>query len=338
MAAMQQAMREKNSARAEMSVAEGIEAYIALCRAKGLRPKTVLNYLGTLQLFEKWCKESGIRRIEDVTGKVMGRYVAHLRQRGKYTAYYDIGAMAAAAPEKRKDYAKSLSISTVNDHIRAIKAFFALLEREGITAQTPMADIGLIKTEAKPRIYMDGATLLKLTSSLDRTLFSEHRDYAMIMLLADSGMSPGECAGLRTEDVDLKSRSIHLKGKASKGRRGRTVYFTPDTEKMLRRWISYKARFVESDLLFPTKHNGEPVTVTNFERNFRHYLKRAAIEGSYSPRSLQHSFAKACLDRGMDMYTLSILLGHSTPSVTERAYPGLGVSDPGMRYRMLGPG
>ena len=61
-------------------------------------------------------------------------------------------------------------------------------------------------------------------------------------------------------------------------------------------------------------------TVSQYETNFRKYVVRSGIAKKASPHTLRNNFAKRCLLSGMDIYTLSRILGHSSVKVTERAY------------------
>ena len=87
---------------------------------------------------------------------------------------------------------------------------------------------------------------------LVKSYFSEHRDYAMIFLMLDSGMRLGECSMLLVGDVHLAKKQIFLRAEITKGRKDRIVYFSDKTESILRRWIQYKDRYVETDYLFLT--------------------------------------------------------------------------------------
>ncbi len=60
--------------------------------------------------------------------------------------------------------------------------------------------------------------------------------------------------------------------------------------------------------------------VSDFEKNFAKYIKRAGIRKRVSPHTLRNNFAKRCLMSGMDIYTVSRILGHSSVKVTEEAY------------------
>ncbi|MDY4583169.1 MAG: tyrosine-type recombinase/integrase [Candidatus Faecousia sp.] len=81
---------------------------------------------------------------------------------------------------------------------------------------------------------------------------------------------------------------------------------------VLRRWLQYKDRYVESDYLFPVRERGGHIQVSNFESNFKKYLIRSGLNEQFTPHCLRNNFAKRCLMSGMDIYTLSKLLGHSS--------------------------
>ena len=80
-----------------------------------------------------------------------------------------------------------------------------------------------------------------------------------------------------------------------------------------------------------------PVNLSSFESNFKGYLRRAKIEKDVTPHCLRNNFAKRCLMNGMDIYTLSRLLGHSSVTVTEEAYLDLTDNDIGQRYQRFSP-
>ena len=73
------------------------------------------------------------------------------------------------------------------------------------------------------------------------------------------------------------------------------------------------------------------------ESNYASYVRRAGLSENISPHCLRNNFAKRCLMSGMDIYTLSRLLGHSSVTVTEQAYLDLTDEDLGKRYQHFSP-
>ena len=141
---------------------------------------------------------------------------------------------------------------------------------------------------------------------------------------------------IKTDDVDMKERTILLPAENTKGRKSRVVFFSKKAHHLLQRWFQYKDRYCESEFVFPVK-SGTLLEISNFEANFRKYLSRAGIEKNISPHALRNNFAKRCLMNGLDIFTLSKILGHSSVSVTEQAYMDLSEQDLRRRYQSFSP-
>lgn len=312
--------------------------FMLYCRTTQLREKTMLSYEQTLRLFEKWCQEEqGITTVDKVNENVVRRYIFDLQERGKYTFYANDKQKAINCPERRRDFRKPVSTTTINNYIRNLRVFFNYLERNYIIRKNPMKRVRQLRANRQPKIYLSDDEVRRLLARFDRSYFSEHRDYMMILLMLDSGMRLGECSTLLVADLELSRKRINLRPEETKGRQERTVFFSPKTEKALRSWLQYKDRYVESDYLFPVKEHGGSIGVGNFERNFRKYIERAGLNPDYTPHCLRNNFAKRCLMNGMDIYTLSKILGHSSVTVTEQAYLDINDDDMSKRYQHYSP-
>ena len=292
----------------ELSLEFMIDEYMVYCRSRQLREKTMASYEQSLRLFERWCREQMcINYVENISEGVIRRYINDLQERGKYTFYSNENAKATNNPDRRRDF------------------------------RNPMKKIRQLKSNRKAKEYLSDEDFKRLIGNLDKSYFSEHRDFAMIMLMMDTGMRLGECSCLLTDDIDLARKQIFLRAEITKGRKDRRVFFSQKTEVIIRRWLQYKDRYITTDYLFPVKHNGLPLAVNNFEKNFKKYLQRAGLPTNVSPHCLRNNFAKRCLMSGMDIYTLSRILGHSSVMVTEQAYLDLTDNDLGKRYQHFSP-
>ena len=80
-----------------------------------------------------------------------------------------------------------------------------------------------------------------------------------------------------------------------------------------------------------------PLELRSFESNFRRYVMRCGIKKEISPHALRNNFAKRCILAGMDIYTLSRILGHSSVTVTEKAYLDLTDQDIKRCYQNFSP-
>ncbi len=317
-----------------MNIEKMIGVYVEYCRSEMLRPKTIEAYKQGLYLFAAWLKENeNVTDFEAVKDVMIRRYMLDLQNRGKYTFSADRKQEMINYPTHRRDYNQKLSNITINNYLRYIRTFFAwLLEMEYIE-KTPMKKVRLLPQERPPKEYLEDYEVKRLLQVLNTDLFVEYRDKTVMMIMLDSGTRLGETLSVETEQIDLMEKSILLPAEKTKGRKTRTVFFSQKTEKELRKWLKYKERYCSSDYAFPIRSTGRPMTVSQYGTNFRKYMVRAGITKKVSPHTLRNNFAKRCLLSGMDIYTLSRILGHSSVKVTERNY--LDVKDEELKEKYL---
>lgn len=314
------------------------DEFMLYCRSTQLREKTMSSYEQTLHLFGRWLSdELQIYTVDKITENVIRKYIDDLMTRGKYTFYVNDLSKKKNCPDRRRDYRKPVSVTTINNYIRNIRVFFNWMEREYIIRKNPMKRIRQLKYNRQAKVFLSDEDLKKFLSKFDKSYFTEHRDYVMIMLMLDSGMRLGECSTVLVTDLELARKRINLRAEETKGRKDRTVYFSPKTETIIRRWLQFKDRYVESDYLFPIKEHGGSIGVGNFESNFKKYILRAGLNEEYTPHCLRNNFAKRCLMNGMDIFTLSKILGHSSVEVTEKAYLDLTDDDISKQYHRASP-
>jgi len=314
------------------------DEFMLYCRSTQLREKTMSSYEQTLHLFGRWLSdELKIYTVDKITENVIRKYIDDLMVRGKYTFYVNDLSKKKNCPDRRRDYRKPVSVTTINNYIRNIRVFFNWMEREYIIRKNPMKKIRQLKHNRQAKVFLSDEDLKKFLSKFDKSYFTEHRDYVMIMLMLDSGMRLGECSTVLVTDLEIARKRINLRAEETKGRKDRTVYFSPKTETIIRRWLQFKDRYVESDYLFPIKEHGGSIGVGNFESNFKKYILRAGLNEEYTPHCLRNNFAKRCLMNGMDIFTLSKILGHSSVEVTEQAYLDLTDDDISKQYHRASP-
>ncbi|MBR3873729.1 MAG: tyrosine-type recombinase/integrase [Clostridia bacterium] len=321
-----------------MGFHHSIALFMDYCQSKQLRPKTMASYEQTLKLFARWMEEEKrIARAEDVTEQHVREYIIDLQKRGKYTFCFDDRSMKLNRPTHRRDYRQAISNITINNYLSNMKVFFAWMVDTDCIVLSPMKKIHLLPQERKPKEYLEDDEVKALLRAMDRSYFPEYRDLIVMMIMLDAGTRLGETLSATVEQLNVAEKSLHLPANKTKGRRDRTVFFSAKTAKELRRWLQYKDRYCDSRFLFPVKHSGCPLTVESFETNFSHYVKRSGIKKHVSPHTLRNNFAKRCLMAGMDIYTLSKILGHSSVTITEQAYLDVTDADIKKRYSKFSP-
>lgn len=145
------------------------------------------------------------------------------------------------------------------------------------------------------------------------TLPTSERNRAIILLLLDTGLRASELCSLTIADVDLQQRRITMMGK---GRKIRTVKFSPRTGETLWKYLTTRPNARAGDALITTLR-GSPLDNGQLYQILRRIGKRAGV-GDTHPHRFRHTFATEFLRNGGDPYTLQDLLGHSSMEMVRR--------------------
>jgi len=148
------------------------------------------------------------------------------------------------------------------------------------------------------------------------------RDAAIIT--CDSGLRPEELLPLLWANVDLASRPetpngvIHVRGDGKSAAAIRSVPLTPRAGGILQqRWKAAEAGGKKSRFVFPG--SGKTGHIVSMQHPHEEAIEKAKIRPAefYCWR---HSFGTRAAMAGMDKFALCRLMGHSSPSVTEKYY------------------
>lgn len=315
-----------------------IQDFLDYCSYKNLSNKTIKSYNQTLVLFMRYLEEEkDITDINKINKDTVQEYITFTKDRGKYSFVASTDGMIKANINKRSDIGEQVSDSTLNNYLRNIKVFFNWLEENHIIKQNTVSKCKFLKTERKSKDQLTDEEFNKLIKSIDITKFHEYRDYIVCNLIMDTGMRLSETLHLTLNDVDFTRRTILIPAEINKGRKDRVVFYSQTMAKLLQRWIRFKDTFQETELLFPTHRTNTILSVSNFERNFRVYVKRSKINKKITPHGLRNNFARRFLLASNDIHTLSKILGHSSITVTEKSYLDLMDEDFRKKYQRFSP-
>lgn len=225
----------------------------------------------------------------------------------------------------------------------SIRNAFALLRMacniavaDGLIPKNPCKSVELPQPEDEeihPLTPEQTQTLLALLDSYNNG--EPHRNAALYHIAIRCGLRQSEILGLRWKDVDLAREVLHiagqLKGKTHKARgktphARRTVPLSPKTIAALH-WhkqnqIEEKALNTEAwnaaGLVFVSE-NGTPINASNAGRQFDVLLRRAELP-DIRFHDMRHTYAALSIAAGIDLYTISRRMGHSSITVTADRY------------------
>ena len=139
-----------------------INEFMVYCRSTQLRERTMYSYEQTLRLFERWlCDELKIYSVDKVTENMIRKYINDLQERGKYTFFVNDLSKVKNYPERRRDFRKPVSVTTINNYIRNLRVFFNWLERDYVIKKNPMRKIRQLKNNRKAKVFLTDEDLKK---------------------------------------------------------------------------------------------------------------------------------------------------------------------------------
>ena len=142
-----------------------------------------------------------------------------------------------------------------------------------------------------------------------------HADHLrpLVLLAMETGARRGELLSLRWKDVDFDESTLTVHAAASKSGKVRHIPLSQRAREALRGWQADHA--TNKGLVFPSPVTSERLdNITSAWENLR---QRAQLE-DFRFHDLRHDFASRLVMRGVDLYTVKELLGHSTIQMTER--------------------
>ena len=209
-------------------------------------------------------------------------------------------------------FKRKMRSSSVNRKISSIKSFYIFLVKRNFVKNSPLNDLVTPKQEKYLPESMSEAEVDKLLNSPDVSNKIENRDKAMIEMLYATGMRISELVNLKMTDVDMKRCVVKVFGKGSKER---LVPFGETALDSLRSYLNEREQSSSKEIFLSNR--GKKMTRVAFWQRVKVYLIRENLKNSISPHTLRHAFATHLLNRGADLRSVQLLLGHSDLSTTQ---------------------
>jgi integrase/recombinase XerD len=253
---------------------------------KGLSKNTVSSYKNDISSFSSWCDKEHLDRLK-ITDLNLNNYISTL---------FSIG----------------LKSSSINRKISSIKHFYLFLLKKKVIKNSPADEITTPKQEKYLPTSMSEDEVESLLGSPKSSIKIERRDKAMIEILYATGMRISELVNLKLTDIDFNRSVLKVFGKGSKER---LVPYGEKAAEALRIYLEDRKTLDSKDVFLSNR--GTRITRGAFWQRIKIYIKRENLKLSISPHTLRHAFATHLLNRGADLRSVQILLGHSDLSTTQ---------------------
>lgn len=170
-------------------------------------------------------------------------------------------------------------------------------------------------------------------TSFEKILIEEENEVSLgTMIALHTGMRIGEVCALMWEDVDFENNIIHVRHTVARVTSISDVSKTKliiDTPKTMSSKRDIPISSVLKPILFSAhehkkstyvvSENNSFIGTRTFDYRYRQMLKRNNIS-NFNFHTIRHTFATRCIEVGVDVKSLSEILGHSNVSTTLNTY------------------
>ena len=254
---------------------------------KGLSQNTVKAYEADMLSFMSWVTDHTHTSIKHVKEDNINNFISYL-------------------------FKSNLKSSSVNRKISSIKSFYLFLVKKNILKDSPVNEVISPKKEKYLPSSMSEEEVDKLLKSPDCNNKIEKRDKAMIEMLYATGMRISELVNLKITDIDTQRCVVKVLGKGSKER---LIPFGEEANEALQNYLSVRDKSPSKEIFLSNRRT--KISRVGFWHRIKLYLVRENLKETISPHTLRHAFATHLLNRGADLRSVQLLLGHSDLSTTQ---------------------
>lgn len=266
---------------------------------KNYTSRTIKSYKNNLARFFKYCEnELEITELEEITHLHIKQYLNYLKEKGLTPTY-------------------------INTILKNLRSFYTYCYKEGYCLNVAKKVTWL----KEKKVIIETFTDNEVRRMLDVYKFDSYinaRNKCIMAVLFDTGIRNLELCNLKRSDV--RESTIYILGK---GNKERLVSISPYLKKVMIKYERIREAYLKDDIIhydnYFLSYRNKRLTTEAIERVVKLCGEKAKINDSIrcSPHTCRHYFAQAQLRNGLDVYSLSRLLGHEKVDITKRYLQGL---------------
>lgn len=281
--------------RKTMTFCEGVEEYLAGCRARNLREGTIRHYRDSIKTIYRFIPQDTL------------------------IASMDIGTVRKFITDCRDNLEiNDVTLHTYSRDLKTFMYYFMQCEyMDSFKIQLPKVDKKSIET------YTDSELKVLLKKpDVNKCSFTEYRNWALVNFLLSTGVRLNSFINIRIKDIDFSNEVVYVN--TTKNRRPLIIPLNKTVLRVLREYVKNRQATSEEDYLFCNIY-GKQLTKSCITQSLLQYhrSRRVLTTGLHRYR---HTFAKKWVLAGGSIVTLQKLLGHSSLAITDN-YINLLVGD-----------
>jgi len=235
----------------------------------------------------------------------------------EFTAYSPAYPLANTTAEEVESFIASLHRRLARESVRlyftVIRGFLRWAYRRRRIAEDPSEWLEKPRKRHKEINAFTEDQVRALLAQPDQGRLAGLRDYAMMLLLLDSGLRISEAVSLRVGQIDFAGGMILVVGKGGKER---PVFFGPGTGGAMGEYLLVRGNSRPELWL---SELGEPLRAHRLNVRLKRYAKQAGITGiRVSPHTFRHTFATFYLRNGGDVLSLQRIGGWADLAMVRR--------------------
>ena len=207
---------------------------------------------------------------------------------------------------------RPLSSSTLHNHLRAARAFWNEMVRQRLEMVNRVDHLKAPR-DTRP-VEMKAISAEDLRAIWRAALDAGKRDFAMITLMATTGIRAGELVSMSLTHLDLKQGMAWVNGK----RGWRKVFLGKASVQAIQSYMRERGPGRYDALWLNAQ--GKPLTTDGIRQIVDRLAAEASVTGRYNLHAFRHAVAQAWLDNSINAEIVSKALGHADITMTLMIY------------------